>query len=271
MKTRETNKTEFSSSGTGPSPALLNSREKALAPNVQGKEEMFMKKLTHAWVILAVSLTPALLSSCGGAKKSSTTDDTSQTDGNSGSTGTASNNNNSNNNGGSGNTPLNFATATIQGNEGANSMWTSPNITNTDSKMVVTIKGLQGGGVGVPGYSGWTFTYQCLQFDVSVNGRTETTNRIRAQGAPNPGFCDGFGSSDLSTSSTFDFSDQINVSGENHIVVSAARTDLQCQWLYSGFQFWPYNQTCPMRTLYSTHTVRLNVCVQRNGDRACSQ
>ena len=160
---------------------------------------------------------------------------------------------------------------------------TTPGL-NTDSILKVKVNAGSAGTVSVPGY-GFSATYTCVTYQVTALGKTYTTQTLAVDGGTcqpglnnqPPGYTSG--SEITADSQVFDFSSRL-VPGHGPVAVTvgSARYDFYCQlyWNYY-FMFGPYNSSynpfagqspslyCPLKTVYSTHTVGVSLDIQLNG------
>jgi len=140
----------------------------------------------------------------------------------------------------------------------------------TDSKLKIRIQPTAGSFVSLPGYNNFSFSPQCAQYKITVNGQTIQTNPLRVAGTAGGTSC--YGAAD---SQVVDFSGRIGSGGTVQIKVSEARYDVYCQmFMQCYYNPWTnsacsnilnaYTSMCPMKNVYQNHTVNFNLRVGTN-------
>lgn len=158
---------------------------------------------------------------------------------------------------------------TVSGPSGTTPSYTTT--VNTDNLLKIKVTAGGAGQITDPTY-GFSGTYGCVSYKVTVLGSTQTTKLLAVGsqsdmlGAIN---CPG-----ASTSQVLDFSGRLT-SGHGAITVKveAASYDFYCRgcetypWLYNAYPYGAYSCSlyCPSRPVYQTHTVTGNLDIQVNG------
>ncbi len=137
---------------------------------------------------------------------------------------------------------------------------------NTDNILVVRINAGPAGQLSVPGfYSNFTANYNCVSYNVTVGGRTVTTQTLAPQGS-NSSYTASNQCPGAPSSQVINFSDRLSPGHGNMFVqVSNARYDFYCELYFQGMLSGQYNMYCPLRTVYQTHTVTGSLDIQVNG------
>lgn len=253
-------------------PALQNPQLRERAQRKAG-EELFMKNwmtLRGLPVCITVGLLAVAGSSCGGGAVSygasaagtsstSTTPTTTTT-----TTSTTSD---------SSTAPYNFSFS-VTGAGGSNPTYTTGStLIDTDNLLQVQVTAGAASEAAVPGTS-FTADYNCVSYTVSVydqNGNllsSQATGTLSVNGPNYSGLCPN-----AQTSVTLNFNDAVSngTHGGVQIGVVADQYDFYCQlwWAYyydGNTQFYDdYSYMCPMKGVYSAHTVTGTLAVQTNG------
>lgn len=137
---------------------------------------------------------------------------------------------------------------------------------NTDNLLVIKVNAGPAGQISVPGlYSNFTANYNCVSYNITVGGRTVTTQTLKVPNATQSWYtvdqCPNAPSSQI-----INFSDRASPGhGDMFVTVSNARYDFYCELFYQGLISGTANMYCPLRTAYQTHTLTGTIDVQVNG------
>lgn len=137
---------------------------------------------------------------------------------------------------------------------------------NTDDTLKVKITAGSAGNNAVPGmYTNASAPYQCVQYNVTVLGKTAATGRLSVSG--NSPLCPG-----APSSAVIDFSARLTPGhGPVTITVEATEYDFYCLQcyanpsLYTTYGYYSCNMYCPMHSVYKNHTVTGTMAIQVNG------
>jgi hypothetical protein len=137
---------------------------------------------------------------------------------------------------------------------------------NTDNLLVIKVNAGPAGQLSVPGfYSNFTANYNCVAYNITVGGRTVTTQTLKVPNASQSWYamdqCPGAPSSQI-----INFSDRASPGhGDMFVTVSNARYDFYCDLYYQGMLSGTPSMYCPLRTAYMNHTLTGTIDVQVNG------
>jgi len=132
---------------------------------------------------------------------------------------------------------------------------------NTDSVLRLRVTSGPAQAIDLPGVS-FTARYGCVQYAITVNGRTADTVILSVEGEDNQ-HCP-----DAPTSVLMDFSDRLGGPDAPTITVSDARYDFYCRLWFRGVIGGGYNLYCPIRAAFKNHILSGTLKVQVNGTRA---
>lgn len=151
---------------------------------------------------------------------------------------------------------------------------TSPSYTttvDTDNVLRIKVTAEAAGQVTDPTY-GFSGTYSCVSYKVTVLGSTQTT-KLLAVGS-NTDLLAGYNCPGAAGSQILDFSSRLTPGhGTITVKVEASSYDFYCRgcesspWLYNAYPYGPYSCSlyCPSRPVYKTHTVTGTLSIQING------
>jgi|GEM_PF-1712989 len=158
---------------------------------------------------------------------------------------------------------------TVSGSSGTSPSYTTT--VNTDNLLKIKVTAGGAGQITDPNY-GFSGTYGCVSYKVTVLGSTQTT-KLLAVGSQSD-MLSAINCPGASTSQVLDFSGRLT-SGHGSITVKveAAAYDFYCRgcetypWLYNAYPYGAYSCSlyCPSRPVYQTHTVTGNLDIQVNG------
>ncbi len=147
---------------------------------------------------------------------------------------------------------------------GTSATYTTPAIL-TDTVLQVTVTAASAGALSLAtGYSNFTANYGCISYNVTVLGQTMTTNIL----SPNPGYDENC--PEAASSQMLDFSSRLTPGhGAVTVEISNPAYDFYCQMWESGYPGiynpYTYNDYCPLRAVYKTHTVAGSLSIAVDG------
>jgi hypothetical protein len=150
---------------------------------------------------------------------------------------------------------------------------------NTDNMLQVQVTPGSAGPLSIPGsYSGFSANYNCVQFNVTVLGQTLSTGLISLNGQCINNVGGAYQYVTTPTSVVLDFSSRVSgPHGPVTVTISNAQYDFYCALYMEYYQYYgPYSPQnpfagstpglyCPVKTVYSNHTVTGSIAVQVNG------
>lgn len=158
---------------------------------------------------------------------------------------------------------------TVSGASGTTPSYTTT--VDTDNVLRVKVTAEAAGQVTDPTY-GFSGTYSCVSYKVTVLGSTQTT-KLLAVGS-NTDLLAGYNCPGAAGSQILDFSSRLTPGhGTITIKVEASTYDFYCRgcesspWLYNAYPYGPYSCSlyCPSRPVYKTHSVTGTLSIQVNG------
>jgi len=147
----------------------------------------------------------------------------------------------------------------------------------TDSILKVRVSSGVGGAVTVPGYSAYTMNYGCVRYKVTLfskqgsswvqNGQSYTTQILAVDGMSTTN-CPNAAKSQI-----IDLSHRISGPGPIRVKIDEPAYDFYCNYWYTLYYYGvdPYyyvgtfNDNCPVKRAYKTHTLSGSVGLQVNG------
>lgn len=159
------------------------------------------------------------------------------------------------------------ANFTLAGYTGTGSNFITPPV-DTDNTLKVRITAGPGGPLSDPNYSNFVANYGCISYRVTVMGNTRTTQMLSVNSSG--GYCPGNYAGQWVQSANSEVLDFGAVLSPGHgpitVEVKEARYDFYCAYYYSfGYTYSPYNNWCPLKSVYRSHTVTGQVEIQVNG------
>lgn len=146
----------------------------------------------------------------------------------------------------------------VSGTGGEDPVYETPEI-YTDSILRVKVIAGQSANMTLPGYQAYSFPYGCVQYTVTVRGRSVRTDVLRVEGG------DSSDCPNAPTEQIIDFSERVNGGEPVTVQVDRAKYNLYCRLWWYGYIYGYSNLYCPTRTVYRTHYVSGDLAIEVNG------